>query len=98
MHEDGTGVGFVSTEKGEQGAGENGGQMLTLRVSPDMMIQLVGKQDILRTAIAGIEISGIIADWKGDAVTYRRVECRWDESSGAALNPCSPKMEDVDDL
>lgn len=31
-------------------------------------------------------------------MTYRRVENRWDKSSGEALTPCSPKMEDMDDL
>lgn len=51
---DGTGVRFSSTEKEEKSAGENGGQMLNLWVSPDTMTQLVGvQQDLVRAEIVG---------------------------------------------
>ena len=101
-HADGTSVRFVSTDAGEQTAGEKDGKELTLHASPDMMAQLVGmQQDLLRTAHKEKKDSQAPVEGEGYTVMYRRVGSRWEESSGEA--PCCPtedleleKLEEVD--
>ena len=71
---------FVSTDAGEQTAGEKGGKELTLHASPDMMAQLVGMQDLLRTTHKEKKYSPAPAEGEGDTVMYRRVGSRWKDS------------------